>query len=297
MSAFPHDNFAKVYFGDLLPLMGILQPNPPLKPEGWEADMFFKLGPDADANRHQLGLLGQLLTRDCLIEVFRNPATLMEIRTCQGKLAVLEGELHRQAKQRNNTVKEPDLPELWLIMPTASKAVRQGFGAIATAHPGVYSFPIHQRTRLIVVHQLVESDATLLLRILGRSRKQQRAIEAFTARPAGLPLPELVHASIEERLADYRANLASRSPLTPEDQELIMNLSALYQKQCDEWKQEGIQVGMQQGMQQGRQAAKQELALNLLREGESVERVARLSGLPLDTVQHLLLSLSQDGNG
>jgi hypothetical protein len=60
----------------------------------------------------------------------------------------------------------------------------------------------------------------LLLRMLGRDRKQKRAIEAFTACPAGLFLPEAVCASIEERLAEYRANLVQRSPLTSEDQEL-----------------------------------------------------------------------------
>jgi hypothetical protein len=279
MSQFPHDTFAKVYFSDILPLMGTIQPNPPFQPETWTADLWFKLGPNADANRHQLGLLGQLLTRDCLIEVFRNPATPMEIRTCQGKLAVLQGHLQRQAKQQSTKLKERDMPGLLLIMPTASEAVRQGFGAIATEHPGVYRFSEHQRTDLIVVHQLVESEATLLLRILGRATKQQRAIAAFTARPEGLALPQFVHASIEEHLSDYRANLACRASLTPEDKELIMNLSTFYLKQRDEWKQEGIKEGIQAGIQT--------LALNLLQDGESVERVARLSGLPIETVRQL----------
>jgi hypothetical protein len=63
----------------------------------------------------------------------------------------------------------------------------------------------------------MESDATLLLRILGRATKQQRAIAAFIARSEGLALPELVRVSIEEHLSDYRTNLARRASLTPED--------------------------------------------------------------------------------
>jgi hypothetical protein len=52
------------------------------------------------------------LDRDSLIEVFRNPATNTEIRTCQGKFSRLESELNRKAKRQNQTLPEDDLPHI-----------------------------------------------------------------------------------------------------------------------------------------------------------------------------------------
>jgi hypothetical protein len=102
---------------------------------------------------------------------------------------------------------------------------------------------------------------------LGRSGDQQRAIEEFAQQPDSNSL----RVSIEELLTDYRANLESRRKLTPEDEELIMNLSAAYLKKQQEWKQE----------------VRRELVINLLREGSSVEFVAKVTGLTIAEVEGL----------
>jgi hypothetical protein len=271
MSKFPHDDFAKAYLTELLSTIGKATPNRPFKAETRIADLWFELNPKATHQRQALGLLGQLLTSDALIEVFRNPGTALEIRACQSKLSHLEGDLLRKAKRRKQTLTEVDLPDLWLIMPTASAEMRDGFGCIPTSIAGVYEFPTLQRTGLIVVHQLAKTEETLWLRILGRSGEQQRAIEEFTEHSSENGL----HASIEELLTDYRANLESRRQLTPEDEELIMNLSAAYLKKQQEWKQAG-QV-----------QSRQEIAMNLWREGVSLELIVKATGLSMAEVEVL----------
>jgi hypothetical protein len=158
-----------------------------------------------------------------------------------------------------------------LIMPTASTAIRDGFGCVPTAIAGVYEFPVLQRIGLIVVHQLAKTEETLWLRILGRSGEQQRAIEEFTQHSSENGL----HASIEELLTDYRANLESRRQLTPEDEELIMNLSAAYLKKQQEWKQAGLEQ------------SRHEIATNLLREGVAVELIVKATGLSMAEVEGL----------
>jgi hypothetical protein len=158
MSKFPHDDFAKAYLTELLSVIGTATPNRPLKSETRIADLWFELNPNATDQRHELGLLGQLLTRNALIEVFRNPATPLEIRACQSKLSNLEGDLFRKAKRRKQALTEVDLPDLWLIMPTASVEIRDGFGCFPTAIAGIYEFPVLQRTGLIVVHQLAKTE-------------------------------------------------------------------------------------------------------------------------------------------
>jgi hypothetical protein len=280
MPQFQHDDFAKSYLTELLSTIGKAVPNYRIKSEAREADLWFELNPDAQAKRGELGLLGQLLTRNSLIEVFRNPASAAEIRSCEGKLFDREAELIRQAKRRKETLSEESLPDLWLIMPTASEAICKGFGAIPSSTTGLYAFPYFQRTGLIVVHQLPKTADTLWLRILGREGNQRQAIEEFVQQPVSNEL----RASIEELLTDYRAHLESLGrKLTQEDEELIMNLSAAYIKKQQEW----LEKGEQRGIQRGRQEGRQEVAIAALQAGFSTEIIMNLTGLSLEAIETL----------
>jgi hypothetical protein len=277
MPSFPHDNFAKSYLTELLNTIGKATPDRRIKSEAREGDLWFELTAKAKKHRQQLGLLGQLLTRNALIEVFRNPATAAEIRACQGKLYDLEAEDLRKAK--NKTIPEEKLPYLWLIMPTASEDIRQGFGATPTNTPGVYEFPKLQRTGLIVVHQLPKTEDTLWLRILGREGNQRQAIEEF----AQQPIRNNLRVTIEELLTDYRADLESRGQLNPEDEELIMNLSAAYLKKQQEWLEEGTDRGIQLGTEQ----SMQNVAIAALREGCPTDLIVKLTGLTITEIEQL----------
>jgi hypothetical protein len=281
MSEFPHDDFAKSFLTELLSLIGKAKANHSLKSETLAADLWFEFNPQQADQIEQLGLLGKLMIKDSLIEVFRNAATLVEIRSCQSKLSHWENHLINQAKRRKAKLKERDLPELWLIMPTASQAIRRQFGATPTAHPGVYRFPQGQRVSLIVVHQLSLTEETRWLRMLGRNGNQQRAIGEFSQSSTGNEL----YASIEEILASYHANLASRRQLTPEEEALIMQLSEAYLKKRQEWKEEGLMEGRQEGRQETLQQVL--AAMQLLRQGIEPESIAQTTGLPIATIEQL----------
>jgi hypothetical protein len=281
MPQFPHDDFSKDYLTELLSRIGKATPSSPIKAETREADLWFEINPKLQAaKRQQLGLLGQLLTRNALIEVFRNPATPFEIKSCEAKLTGREAELRNQTKRGGSkALTEEQLPELWIIVPTASDSLREGLGTVVTNTAGIYRFPVLRRTGLIVVHQLVKDDSTLWLRILGREGNQERAIDEFTQHPQ----PTELHASIEELLADYRAKLANRKQLTNNDKELFMNLSAAYLKQQQNWKQEG----RQEGRQEGDQISTQRIAINLLKENMPIDLIARTTGLSIDQINQL----------
>jgi hypothetical protein len=288
MSKFKHDSFAKSYLRELLSTIGEASPKKRIKSEEREGDLWFTLTPNAKAKRHELGLLGKLLTRNSLIEVFRNAATAAEIRACLGKLFDLEAEMIRQAERSKKTLPESKLPDLWLIMPTASKAICTGFGAMPTRTVGVYKLPQLQRTGLIVVHQLPKTEETLFLRILGREGNQRRAIEEFTQQSSS----DELHAIIGELLANYRAQLENLDqPLTEEEEELIMNLSTAYLKKQQEWlmegRQEGRQEGIEEGEQRGIEQSRRETAIAALREGLAPELVARITGLSIATIEKL----------
>jgi hypothetical protein len=132
----------------------------------------------------------------------------------------------RRGKKQERRLNEADLPELWLLVPTASRRIRGGFSMVSIATPGVYRFPELQRTGLLVVHQLPKTPHTLWLRLLGRATLQKSAIEELVQQS---PVPGL-YASTEELLVDYRSTLEPRRALSPEEEELLMNLSAAYLK-------------------------------------------------------------------
>jgi hypothetical protein len=279
MSKFPHDDFAKAYLGELLQVIGNVRPNLPLKAETRTADLWFEPRSVTVAERQQLGLLGELLTKEALIEVFRDPVTAFNVRSCQGKLSSLEGDRLRQARRDKQNLREADVPDLWLIVPTASRRLRNGFSMVSTETPGVYQFPEFQRVGLIVVHQLPKTTHTIWLRILGRASLQKRAIGELVEQS---PVPGL-YANIEELLADYRSKLEPRRELSLEEEELLMNLSAAYLKKQQEWKEEGREEGREEGIQAG--IAR--VAINLLHDGAALESVAKATGLSIELVTQL----------
>lgn len=194
------------------------------------------------------------------------------------KLISAEGESLRKAKRRDQRLTEAELPYLWLLMPTASAEIRQGFSVMETDTAGVYEFPSLQRIKLIVVHQLEKTEETLWLRLLSREGEQQRAIEEFAQISSELPL----YNSIGDLLADYRTILETRGNLTPEEEELIMKLSEAYLKRIEDSKQAG------------KQEARQEMALKLLREGVPIEVITRVSELSIAELERLRANLSNE---
>jgi hypothetical protein len=271
MSEFPHDSFAKNYLTELLSTIGTAVPNKFIKSERREGDVWFERDRklSVPAQRKKLGLMGQLLVRDSLIEVFRNPASDFEIRSCIGKLIDIESGFVREANRLKKTVADEKLPYLWLIMPTASGTILRGIGFQKARIPGVYRLPKLNRVGLIVVHQLAVTEETLWLRLLGSEGNQNRAIQELVTQPPAL------YANIEEVLADYRADLESIRSLTKDEEELIMNLSVAYLKKREEWREEGKLEG------------KLEDAVNLLQLGVASETIAKGLGLSIETVEKL----------
>ncbi len=128
-----------------------------------------------------------------------------------------------------------------------------------------------ERAGLIVVHQLEKTEKTLLLRVLGRAGEQKRAIDELLQTPEPPPL----YRTIEETLTAYRAILELRGQITPEDEELLMNLSTVYQSLKEDWRQEG------------RQGGRQEVAIGLLQEGAAIDLILKVTGLTRSQLQQL----------
>jgi hypothetical protein len=230
--------------------------------------------------------------------LLRNSVKIPQIRACMSKLFDLHQALGKEAKKgKQPELAEDSLPMLWILTPTLSAPILDGFGAkldLETWGEGVYVMPAHFKAGIIVLHQLPKTSETLWLRILGKGRVQEQAIQEVAALPLAHPQRE----NVLDLLGNLKVILEARANIEPEEQELIMQLSPLYLEKI----QAAELVGEQRGEQRGEVKGQQELVLRQLtrRVGDvSVELSARVKALPLVQLEELgeaLLDFSQMGD-
>jgi len=191
------------------------------------------------ANIETLGLLGKMATTAAIFEPFRNPATKEEITDCLLKLLEVRNAIQREANRNKTPIPATEIPQLWVLTPTASEAIISGFGATLKSDwvEGVYFLPEYLRTAIVVIHQLPSTQETLWLRILGRGRVQQQAVDELTALPANHPFVEVTL----ELLYSLQQNLRINQNIEIDDRELVMRLAPLYQEDRARAIQEGEQ--------------------------------------------------------
>jgi Domain of unknown function (DUF4351) len=261
------------------------------------ADVYFTPQPNA-VKTDELGLLAKLATNAVVFEPFRNSVKMPQIRACMSKLFDLHQALGKEAKkEKQPELVEDSLPMLWILTPTLSAPILEGFGAkldLENWGEGVYLMPAHFKTGIIVLHQLPKTPETLWLRILGKGRVQEQAIAEVAALPAQHPQRD----NVLDLLGNLKVILEARTNIEPEEQELIMQLSPLYLEKI----QAAELVDEQRGEQRGEVKEAQTLIMRLLnrRVGKiSIELESRVKALPLAQLEELgeaLLDFSQIGD-
>ena len=274
MTRFIHDRFAKEYLEELLSPIGTVNVGRDVTSEVREIDVYFTPSNAIPEYSETLGLLGKMANTTAIFEPFRNPANVSEICSCLGKLLDVRGELERKFRRENTRYDDAQLPKLWILMPTASKALVDSFNAIPDTEnwmQGIYFFGESLRTAIVAIHQLPETPETLWLRILGKGGVQQRAISQLSALAADDPLRIIAL----ELLYRLQSNLVTDAPqeLEPEERELIMTIAPLFQQEIqaarqqarEEGREEGLEQGREQGLERGRQEQQCLILENFLR--------------------------------
>lgn len=296
MSQFPHDQFAKDLLENLLTPFGKVETDRKISSEVREIDVCFFPVPSSP-NLPSLGLLQKLAFQGAAFEPFRNPVSANEIRSCMGKLFDWHGELNRQANREGKakpTVSE--LPYLWILTPTLAAGTLTGFGAITEVDEwgeGVYLLPLEQKTGIVVIHQLPETPDTLWLRLLGKRKVQQRAIEEINRLTEDSPYRN----NVLELLSDLKVVLEAKKSRNREDRELLMSLrkSPLYLEQIDLARREALQRGREEGENRGERKVIFKL-LNRKLGVLPVELVAKIDDLSserLDSLSEILLDFQR----
>lgn len=147
----------------------------------------------------------------------------------------------REAKRNNTKLSEDSLPRLWILSPTASEEFLGGFGAESDEDKwarGVHFFDKSWRGAVVAIHQLPVTPETLWLRLLGKGRVQQRAIEEVQTLDINNPL----RGKAIDLLASLKTTLELNQNLDVEDRDLVMQLSPIYEQRLAEAKLEGVQT-------------------------------------------------------
>jgi hypothetical protein len=281
MTRFPHDEFAKGFLESLLSPFGEVQTSFKISSEVREVDVYFQ--PDRSIQLiPELGLLGKIAKNNFVVEPFRNPPTIFQIRACMGKLFDLHANLIREAKRTKQP--EPDnadLPMLWILAPTLSKSILAEYAATLKTElsaTGVYLFPPGFKTGIIVIHQLPETPETLWFRLLGKKTVQSNAIAEVAALEPSHPCRQ----DALSCLGNLRVILEAREIKELEDKDLIMQLSPLYL--------EKIQAAELVGEQRGEAKGLRELVMRQLKRrvgNISVDLETRIKTLPLAQLEEL----------
>lgn len=239
MTRQPHDQFAKEYLEELLTPLGKVETSRDVKSEVRSIDVWFVPTPENNPNVPTLGLLSQMAATSCLFEPYRNAPTEIEIRSCLLKLYTVHGEVLRKVKREKQSLSEAELPFLWILSPSSSVRMLEGFGAKLNLKgnwgKGVYFLPPFLKSAIVAINQLPVTPDTLWLRVLGKGGTQRQAVEELVNLPEDNPFRD----NLLKILASWRKTLELKDNRSEEERELIMNLSPAYVQQCEAWFEEG----------------------------------------------------------
>ena len=247
-----HDELAKNYLETLLQPFGEVTTAVRIRSEAREIDVVFQPS-NPRPNPVGLGLLSRMIETTAIFEPFRNPATGDEIRDCVVKSIEMRRERKRDERRKGNqkttTSKGGDIPKLWILTPTLSTKILdlEQFAARTKKswYDGIYFLPEGFRAAITVIHQLPQQEDTLWLRLLGKGKVQEHAIDELKGLSRNNPFRDNTLKVFYSLFKDLETNRTKNE----EDQELVMRLSPLYLEDREKAVQEGIQQGIQQGVQ------------------------------------------------
>ncbi|AFZ50892.1 RpnC/YadD family protein [Dactylococcopsis salina] len=278
-----HDQFSKDSLEELLYSFGKSEVDSKVASEVREIDFFFTPDPDKKANLTALGFLGKLALTPAVIEPYRNPIDVKEVRKCLKKLLDLEASQQRRYRREQTPLSEQEAPTLWILSPTISDSVLEAFRAkpdLENWVEGFYFCGEGLRTILVAIHQLPRTSDTLFLRIFGRGKVQMQAIEELQQLPPSNPFRDRMLEIVANMVAILEVRQQEQQGLESEEREFLMQLSTVYTQRLEE--------ATQQGIEQGVKLAQKRLIRNLLSRGMTIEEIAELTELSPEEVTQLI---------
>ena len=234
------------------------------------ADLRYEPDPAREDERARLGLLGQLVSVLCLIEIFSSAPGEDAVLASVGKLVAFRQERRREADKATQGHERREKPAppfvrpfLWIITAGRPSTVLSLLGAVpAEGWPlGVYMSPgkpldigdrpAHPsepggmlRVGIVVASELPRDRSTILIRIMAGGAVLPAALADLAALPAGAYEREVASRDVLE-LRKALGNMPNR---TMEEEEFIVSTQDI----VEELREEGRVIGRDEGRVLGR---------------------------------------------
>jgi hypothetical protein len=209
-------------------------------------DVLFE--PDTEKSRTSLGLLGELASYPCIVEILRWAPDEWELQTClhhwltwraEGSGSIIPIDEYLDPEEEEDEYEEEDEEEsdtsqeslrdrfnidktLLIIVPSIAPQQIEGFAAQPFIFniPGIYELPPAFCTTIVVTSELPQDISTLWLRLLGRGRTQRDAILELLALDINYPHRA---ATVQQLQQWYR--LLSQGQMGKESKQLMETLA------------------------------------------------------------------------
>jgi len=201
-------NWGTEYLSSITALNPQIMVSPEVVAEAELVDVLFE--PNVEKSRTSLGLLGELVSAPCLIEILRWAPNTWELQTCMrhwltwtveadGSILPVDENPAPTDEQENDQLEDED-KILLIIMPSIAPQHLKGFGAQASVIniPGVYELPPAFCTTIVVTSELKKDASTLWLRVLGRGQTQRSAIMELIALDVDHPHRAVVRQQLQQ---------------------------------------------------------------------------------------------------
>ncbi|MEC4884959.1 MAG: hypothetical protein SAL70_27110 [Scytonema sp. PMC 1070.18] len=246
MTQKPYDQFAKQYLEELLSSFGEVEISREVTDEVRQVDVLFIPTLMLNAEVQTLGLLGKIVEKSCLLEPFSHQPSKTEVRNCILKLLSMFAEFQRKARRDRTSLTEDNLPYLWILATSASDSLLSSFRAdldLENWSTGVYLLGDSFKTAIVAINQLPVRPETLLLRILGRGKTFEQAIDEL------LELPETsqLRQNVQRLVSSWRIVAVEQDNITQDDREWIMALSKAFLDWEEKTRLEGRVEGRVEG--------------------------------------------------
>ena len=282
------DQFAKRLAMEVMRPVGRTHIHHEIAADAQHADVVHEPDPARQAERRKLGVLGRLVSRPCLMELFGHTPTADEAHACVGKFMV-HLRKHRRAMRKRRRVrgKWSPRPLMWVISSGRPTGLLRGLVRRPGWPEGFYFLHDFLRIAIVVARELPRERQTLLLRLLAAGPLLPEAIEDLTA----LPQDAFERTAASQILLELRHALENKPHRNPEEQEIFVSTQNLVEKLLNEGKQLGRKQGRREGRQEGRQEGRAEGRQEGRQEGQAegrraaLRRVLSARGLPLEPAE------------
>ena len=271
-----YDQFAKQVGRRALGRSGITVAHAEIAPEVQYADLQHEPDPARSTEREQLGLLGQISSVVCLIEVYSGAPDGDELRACLGKHIAFWRQRTRKAHgELEEQERSPPDPFLWIItarVPTTLLAELR-LQAAPTWPAGVYLLGGNVlRAGIVAASRLPRERSTLLVRLMAAGP----LLAAASAELFDLPPDAHERAVAERSLVSLFHALEQEPNRDSEEEEFMETMYTTMEDYRTKGHAEGRAEGRAEGHAEGRAEGHAEALLIVLQSrGIAVPEAAR----------------------